>query len=112
MSFVSSNQGSRSHPSEAPGFGIAPDPFASISQHRGNDDHDGYAQAATLAETWANETESLVLTLKTLTMDSVTSWTRLMTLSMTTHLVVEQRRAEPPARTSTSLEAPIKSAVL
>ena len=37
------DQGSKSHPIQAPGFATAPDPFASISRNRGYDDDDGYA---------------------------------------------------------------------
>lgn len=32
--------GNSEHPSRAPGFGTAPDPFASISEHRDLDDDD------------------------------------------------------------------------
>ena len=40
---------SREHPAQGPGFGTAPDAFASISQHRGtgqDDDDEGYVHGA------------------------------------------------------------------
>ena len=42
---------SRGHPAHGPGFGTAPDAFASISQHRGTDqvdDDEGYVQYTTM----------------------------------------------------------------
>ena len=50
MSFFGLNP-SRGHPAQGPGFGTAPDPFASISQHRGAgqvDDDEGYVHHATV----------------------------------------------------------------
>ncbi|KAL9627042.1 MAG: hypothetical protein Q9164_007724, partial [Protoblastenia rupestris] len=41
MSFLSSHHESQGHPSQAPGFGTALDPFGSISQNRADDDDDG-----------------------------------------------------------------------
>lgn len=42
MAFFGFEQRSQGHPSQAPGFGAAPDPFASISQNRDEED-DAYA---------------------------------------------------------------------
>ena len=42
---------SRGHPAQGPGFGTAPDAFASISQHRGAgqvDDDEGYVHYVTV----------------------------------------------------------------
>jgi len=44
MSFFGFQQQGRGHPTQAPGFGTAPDPFASISQNR-HDEGDAYAIA-------------------------------------------------------------------
>ena len=46
MSFPRSQQSGQRHPAQAPGFGAVPDPFAGISQGRGDDDDDAYAQAS------------------------------------------------------------------
>ncbi len=44
---------SRGHPAQAPGFGSAPDPFASISQNQGlgQEDDDAYVDSRPLVLT-------------------------------------------------------------
>jgi hypothetical protein len=52
------------HPSQGPGFGTAPDPFASISQNRGlgqDDDDEGYVCCAATPRTAKLTDTALIL---------------------------------------------------
>ena len=82
----------RGHPAQAPGFGSAPDPFASISQNQplGQDDDDAYVDCLPLEFILLLTIPVLILMIPMTVW--VTNWRRPTMTSMMTPSVVAGRQ--------------------